>query len=88
MITWKDLEVFMSDMTEEQKEQRVVLIDYSNGFIFPIDEAILVEETVHFVWGKLVEESETEDYSQNQFTEFIEDIEDSVYEGEMALIVN
>jgi len=87
MITWKDLEVFMSDMTEQQKEQRVVLIDYVTGLITNIDAVVLVEETVHYSWEGLTEESETENFSEEELGKFILSIDDSVYEGEMALIV-
>lgn len=87
MITWKDLEMFMSDMTEEQKNQRVVLIDYVTDIITTINAAVLVEESVYYIYNRLISESDTGNYSPAEYDKFIEDIDDSVYEGEIALII-
>jgi len=89
MITWKDLEVFMSDMTEQQKEQRVVLINFISERMDTVEAVELIEETIHYHnAGTLWRERQLENYSESDFMEFIKHIDDSVYEGEMALIVD
>jgi len=92
MITWKDLEVFMSNMTDTQKEQRVVLIDYTTEFITNIDIVVTMQETVHLAPRGLYFESDlTSDLefdSKEEWIDFINHVEDSVYKGEIALIIN
>lgn len=87
-LTWKELEKFISQLTEEGKNGEVTLLDNNHEAIFLADIAGIVTETMYAHYEGLYTQDDINDLVDDELEDFMSDVYAIASKGSPILIVN
>lgn len=87
-LTWRKLAEFINQLTEEQKNGEVVLLDNSHEAIFPVDSVGITTRAIYAHSEGLYTQDDINDLVDDEVDDFMEDVYAIASKGSPILMVN